>query len=70
MEITEEMEEEFGEIAEQMADKCHYEKICPSPLYLACPFEHVKTMPQDCRFTTKKQWIILLDKLADLQGTI
>jgi len=67
--LTDEDFEEFGEVANRMVDKCYTQGICPSPLYNACPFKHVVDTG-DCQFTTQEQWIVLIKRLADMEGTI
>ncbi len=68
--LTEEDWDEFGEVANRMADICNRPGTCPSPIYRACPFKHVVEMPGDCMYTMPDHWVLLLKKLAEMEGTI
>jgi len=68
--LTEEDWDEFGEVANRMTDLCYKHGICPSSIYCGCPFKHVVEMPGDCMYTMPDHWVLLLKRLAEMEGTI
>ena len=68
--MTNEDVDRFYETAARATAMCNKGKACPTPIYCGCPFKHVSKMPQDCKKTTIKQWIVLLRCLENLEGTI
>ncbi len=68
--ISEDDIDRFFEAATEAAAMCNKGRACPSPIYCGCPFKHVLKMPDDCRRTRVSHWVVLLKRLAEMEGTI
>ena len=68
--MTNEDVDRFYDVAARATAMCNEGKACPTPIYCGCPFKHVSTMPEDCKRTTVAKWIVLLRRLAELEGSI